>query len=325
MKFLIIRFSSFGDAVQCLGVPTVIKREFPNATIHWVIKKEFAGLIKHHIHIDKVWQYEKATKLRGLIKLALELRKQSYTHIYDAHNNLRSKILNQILRSKHFTQFPKQRWKRLLLFRLRINRFPKPYVAQLNYLKPLKKWCKDITLPSPPQMFFPETATAEIKSKLPENFYVLITQTAWPMKSWPMSHFEKLIELMKDSNFVLLGGPQDKMLCEKLVTSPQVINLAGQLSWEENAAVISLCKAVICADTGFLQVADQLGKRVLALIGPTAFGYPARSTSQVLEIDLNCRPCSKDGSGMCKNKIYQACMIGIKPETVSQALKESSY
>ena len=96
-KFLILRFSSFGDVTQCLSVPTAIFSTFPNAEIHWATRKDMSSLLENHPHIHKIWMYSKVTGLMGLFHFALQLRKEKYTHVYDAHNNLRTRIIHLFL------------------------------------------------------------------------------------------------------------------------------------------------------------------------------------------------------------------------------------
>ena len=92
-KVLIIRFSSFGDIVQCTSVIDLIRQHSPDSQIDWVTRSEFVNLVKLNHNIGKVWGFDRKLGLMGLIKFALELKKENYTHVYDAHNNVRSSIL----------------------------------------------------------------------------------------------------------------------------------------------------------------------------------------------------------------------------------------
>ena len=96
--------------------------------------------------------------------------------------------------------------------------------------------------------------------------------------------------------------------------------MAGKLNLVESCFAVYSSEMLISGDTGLLHVADHLGKNAIALIGPTAFGYPSGPWVEVLETNLSCRPCTKDGSGKCKDKVYQNCMVQIVPERVSQYL-----
>jgi heptosyltransferase-2 len=71
-----------------------------------------------------------------------------------------------------------------------------------------------------------------------------------------------------------------------------------------------------------MHAADIMGRTNLALIGPTAFGFPMRENSKILDVPLSCRPCTKDGRGRCHNPNHKACLTQIVPARVSQELQK---
>ena len=58
-KVLIIRFSSFGDIVQCSAVVELIRQKYPDAQIDWVTRSEFDYLVKLNSHVNHVWSFNK--------------------------------------------------------------------------------------------------------------------------------------------------------------------------------------------------------------------------------------------------------------------------
>ena len=42
-KFLIIRFSSIGDIIQCMGIIGGIRERFADVEIHWITRKDMVG------------------------------------------------------------------------------------------------------------------------------------------------------------------------------------------------------------------------------------------------------------------------------------------
>ena len=327
-KVLIIRFSSFGDIVQCSSVVDLIAQKLPEASIDWVTRSDFSALVGLNENVDRVWAFQKKDGLAGLFKLANKLRSEKYDYIYDAHNNVRSTILSLFLKSffskkPNWVTRPKDRWKRILLFRFRINKFDWPFKGIHSYVKPLKEWgitIKNIEKTHMVRWNF-SPASDEAKAgyqKLAAESIVLVPSAAWEMKRWPLSHWKKLIKLLPDQKFVVLGGKEDTF-CEdlKAVAPDRVTNLAGKLSLIESCGLITFSRLVISADTGLLHVADVLGKKGIALIGPTAFGFTSSPSIKTMEIPLVCRPCTKDGSGKCSQDVYQKCMVEITPEKVA--------
>ena len=132
-----------------------------------------------------------------------------------------------------------------------------------------------------------------------------------------------MIEELYDYKFILLGGAQD-FFCKDLaaVDHSRVVNMAGKLSLIKSCRLISRAPMVIAADTGLIHVADILGIKGISLMGPTAFGFPSGKSIVVLEKNLSCRPCSKDGRGRCSQKIWQRCMVEISPKEVACKVRE---
>lgn len=322
-KLLIIRFSSFGDIIQALSVIESFLNKNPDTEIHWAVRSDFTELLKYNPKITKIWPLERKEGFKGLLQLSQKLRKEKFTHVYDAHNNLRSRFLSSYLWPKFFLRRGKDRLKRILLFKFRKNLYPKDLSAIDTYLGPLKKWGIKNSPIEESQLYISKNITQEVQSKIPfKDFIALIPSAAWDLKKWPLPYWKSLIALMPNQNFIILGGPQDSYLND-LVTEEnrhRVLNFCGKLSLLESSAVVQLAKSAVGSDTGLTHAGDQLGTPTIFLTGPTAFGRPSRPSSISLEIDLWCRPCSKDGSGKCKNSTYKKCLYDIKPESVKHEL-----
>ncbi len=314
--------------LQCLSIPPKLKEVWPNAEIHWATRPEFAQLLVTHPDIHQVWTLpKKLSNQSGLSQLwsfARNLHQQNFTHIYDAHHSTRSLLIYfffvcfEFMKTRwptfQITRKSQKRWKRFLLFRFHVNTYEMPFSGQRDLLEPLQKWGISNELPQAPQFYFPKNFQPPAL-QLPEKFIALAPSAAHVLKRWPVEHWKKLIGLLPEQNFVLLGGPQDHFLNE-LVLGPRVLNLAGKISFIESAWVVSQSQLLISNDTGPMHFGEQLGHPTIALMGPAPFGFPSRKTTRVMELDLSCRPCSKHGQGPCTNKEFQKCLQGISPEKI---------
>lgn len=332
-KILIIRFSSFGDVVQTLSVPSALALQFPEAEIHWITRKDMAPLLRNHPHIHRIWEFDRKSGLAGLLKIVLAMREENFTHIYDAHNNMRSRMVSFLLRplgilgiGPAFIRRSIRRWKRFLLFKFRINTFELPFSGQRDLLEPLQAWGVSRIAPPSPQIFLNEESLKKAQEILGE--YVgaisLAPSAAFFLKRWPKSYWKDLIQSLPNEKFVLLGGPEDSFIEDIQSIAPhRVLNLAGKCSLQVSASVVSLSKSVVSNDTGLLHVAEQLGKKTIALMGPAPFGFPSRPSTLIMELQLDCRPCSKHGQGPCINKHkYHQCLVDITPNQVTDQLRQ---
>jgi ADP-heptose:LPS heptosyltransferase len=314
MKILIIRFSSIGDLTQSLSLPAFVKSYVPESEIHFVTRKDLSSILEYHPDIYKIWTLDRAEGFNGLIKLISELNKQNFTHIYDAHNNLRSFFIRTFVKSQKTLVRPMMRFKRFLLINFQINFFEKPFSGQRDLIKPLENWGMKFKLPPAPQLFLgPKFQKKGLDLK---NYIVLVPSAAYELKRWPIEYWDELIKKNTDKKFVVLAGREDQFT-EALNVNSNVINLTGKTDLLESAALIKNATMSICNDTGLLHFSEQLGKPTIALMGPAPFGFPSRSDTLILERDLSCRPCSKHGQGPCVNKEYQKCLRDISVTEVS--------
>lgn len=329
---LVIRFSSFGDIIQAAAVPSAFRARFPHARVDWLVRADFRALLQGHPEIESVLAFERTAGLSGLLRLAWKLGAHPYTHIYDAHANVRSALVVAVLALRRltllsrlpwpaWTRRPKSRVRRLLFFRLRLRSvLPSPYRGVISFLKPLESWGVAAGAPRGPQ-FFPSAADRLEAATAFGDFspdVILIPSAAWALKRWPLANWKRLIELMPETRFAVLGGPEDTFCADLERLAPdRVRDFAGKMKLAASSAALARARLAISGDTGLLHVADQMGLPCLALIGPTAFGYPTQPSSLTLEVQLPCKPCSKDGRGKCVNPVYQRCLVDLSPDLVA--------
>ena len=92
MKILVLRFSSIGDIVLTSPVLRCLKEQVPGAQVHFATKAEFAPLVAHSPHVDRVHVLN--ADLRTLIA---ELKKEGFDHVVDLHHNLRTANIKRAL------------------------------------------------------------------------------------------------------------------------------------------------------------------------------------------------------------------------------------
>ena len=149
------------------------------------------------------------------------------------------------------------------------------------------------------------------------------------MKQWGIDKYTELAKRIVDKHgcrLILVGDSKDGKAAERIATAlgDRAIDLTGRTGIIETAAAIQRSFAFVGNDSGLMHVAEAVGVPVVALFGPTveAFGYyPSLEASQVVERDLPCRPCSRNGSRNCP-KGTQECLTGIPVEPVEDAFNE---
>jgi heptosyltransferase-2 len=151
-------------------------------------------------------------------------------------------------------------------------------------------------------------------------------------KRWPMEHWIALARRLTDSGVasVFFGSPEERADIEAglaaagLADHPKLVVAAGELSFVEAAAVISLCDVMVAPDSSLMHVAAALEVELVALMGPTDFARTRPWTERCTILREACA-CN---TGTLFDSAVQArlaacddpCMGRIEVETVWQAV-----
>ncbi len=125
LKFLIIRFSSIGDIVLTTPVIRCLKKKYPEAEIHYLTKKNFAGIVTSNPYVHKVHRLE-----NDLQETIEQLRAEQFDYIIDLHNNLRTLRIKRALKKIPFFSFNKLNARKWLLTNLKINLMPHKHIVE---------------------------------------------------------------------------------------------------------------------------------------------------------------------------------------------------
>lgn len=308
-KYLVIRFSSIGDIVLTSPVIRCLKKQKPDAEIHFVTKASFKVLLENNPYIEKVITFQKE-----IDEVLDRLKNENYDFVIDLHHNLRSTKLKRKLKKPSAT-FPKLNYKKLLLTTFKINRLPNVHVVD-RYFKAVETLGitnDQLGL----DYFIPEQDEVRISDfGIPENFITFSIGAQFNTKKLPN---KKISELIQKINLpvVLLGGETDFDNAEEISKSnSSIINLCGRVNLNQAASVLKQATKVVTHDTGLMHIASSFNKPIVSIWGNTvpAFGmYPYlpqnKNGFSVHEVNnLKCRPCSKIGYQKCPKNHFD-CMM----------------
>jgi heptosyltransferase-2 len=182
--------------------------------------------------------------------------------------------------------------------------------------------------PSLPKLYPSKKDFDKIKSLLPPADLHLQVVCIAPASVWFTKQFpkEKWIELINSIDnttpIYLLGTKDDFELCENIKQQTTnnkqrtIINLAGQLSILETAALMKNAKMNYVNDSAPLHIASAMNAPVTAIFCSTVpeFGFgPLSDNSIILQTKekLDCRPCGLHGRHACPKKHFK-CAYSIQ-------------
>jgi len=317
VKFLIIRFSSIGDIVLTTPVIRNLKQQCEDAEVHYLTKKQYAGILEHNPYIDKIHCLD-----RSFADLILELRREHFHYVIDLHNNLRTSRVKLKLHNVSF-KFNKLNWEKWLMVNFKINKLPDIHIVD-RYLEPIRFYI-DGNDNKGLDFFIPTQDVVDINS-LPENFrtrYIAFAIGAQHVtKRLPYKKIISICQKLKRP-IILLGDKNDSIVAEKVknAVGENIYNACGKFNLNQSASLVKQARIVISHDTGLMHIAAAFKKQIISVWGNTIpeFGmYPYMSgeDSEIIEVkNLKCRPCTKIGFSECPKKHFK-CMNDIEEERI---------
>lgn len=327
-RILIIRLSAMGDVLLTTPLLRMVKNHFPGIQIDFVVKERYAPLLRNNPHLNRLLTFATDKGFSEVRRLIHQVRKTKYDCIFDLQMNLRSLFFRLFSRGEMKIRYRLGRWNRFLLvhWRIHLNKYFKP--VPLRYMELFSPWGvedDDKGLELTIEEDAKQSLTAHLRSRDigdSEDYVVLAPGAGHWTKRWPAEGFAQVGRYFckKGKQVVLVGGIEDKGVCRIVEKNMDIApgNFAGELSLQETAALLDNAALLISNDTGVMHMGTALGKRVVAIFGPTTrhLGFmPFRTSSIVIERPLFCRPCSFHGSESCPQDHFQ-CMRQIHSSDV---------
>ncbi len=370
-KILIVRLSAHGDVIQTLPLLGLLKARWPGVSVGWLVEADAAPLLENHpaidrLHISHRKQWLKRAKsitgaftvireVRGFIR---ELKEEGYTVALDVQGLFKSAVwpwLSSIPRRIGYRAT--REWADVFYtekqppHNLKDPEIP-AFIKFMELAEPLgilpetpwQSWLGDIENSYPLPLVSKETyqhidnLMAGIVSDRP--IAALAPATRWTSKEWPPGSWCSVAKALLRSGcqVILLGGPGDRLmaekLCQSIATEPEsyknLLNLTGKTTWIDLYALFPRIDLLIGPDSAPLHIANAVAyqpaaqhnkkPRIIGLFGPTAPRRtgPVGDQHKALSVNLPCQPCFER---ICPLKT-NACMGELLPEQVLSVVQE---
>ena len=327
-KVLVLRLSSIGDIILTSPFLRVFKGRFPETQLHYVVRKEYAELLRWNPHIDDLITVDVSHGRRALETLNLALSGERYDAVFDLHNHLRTRIIRNGI-SRHIHSINKRALRRLLLVGAHINTYGDVVPVPDRYIETGARYGL-VPDTRGPELFYPDEVRDAAAALLvasgwsePAPLIGICPGSQHFTKRWPLERYSELTRVLLDRGHTVavFGSADDAALGDALskLDAARVIDLCGRASLLETAAMMRCCSAIVANDSGLMHLATAVNRPVVAIFGSTVkeFGFfPYNSPAAVLEVaDLPCRPCTFNGRSACPKDHFR-CMRDISVESV---------
>ena len=360
-RILLIKPSAVGDVIHTIPVLARLRARYPAARIDWLLTPAIADLIRHHPGLSNVvpfarrqfarwWSWAALKELAGLVQA---LRQPRYELVIDLHGQFRSALLCLATGAPYRIGFDRPRRRSRAASRplpaeayrhgwtgtregawlAYTHHIPLPTLdvhavdryLWLGRLLGLEEGPADFRLPLPAEALARVAALLRERGLRGRPYAVLVPGTMWETKHWPAEAFAGVARHLCATGraVVLAGAPTERPRCRAVAElCPGAVDLCGQTSLAELAALIRGAAVCVTNDSGSMHLTVALDRPVVSVFGPTdplwigPYGRP----NAVVRADIACSPCYLRKLSRCPND--HACMRRVSAAQVIERVEQ---
>jgi heptosyltransferase-2 len=309
-KILIIQTAFIGDVILATSLVESLAKAIPSAKTDILVRKGNESLLENNPHINSVMVWDKKSgKYSKLWKLLFEIRRRRYDRVINIQRFGSTGFLTAFSRARYRSGFGKNPFSFAFTLKAghRIDEKSNEHEIDRNHLL-LGDIAKVEAKPSMPRLYPSESDFNRIKEYQSTPYIVIAPASVWFTKQMPAEKWTELLNALPAGLKVIFTGSEaDKKLADKIIfdsKNDNCINLCGQISFLESAALMQGAKRCIVNDSAPLHIASAVNAPVTAVFCSTipAFGFgPLSDDSLIVETNenLECRPCGLHGKKEC--------------------------
>jgi len=339
---LVIRFSALGDVAMAVPVVWALATQYPDIRIT-VLSRAFARPLfddlAPNVNFMEADLKKEYRGIRGLNALYRRLTAKQFTKVADLHDVLRSEYLRMRFnvgryRVEHIKKHRKLRRQLMSPHKRQIQPLPSSFnnyaevFARLGYPVDISKF----------RSIFPKEGgnlnmlPKEIGPKKSFEQWIGIAPFAAHLgKIYPpelmIQVITQLIETYPKARFFLFGrGKQEDVFFPQWTTNyPNLLNVGNFCeSMYQELILMSHLDVMISMDSANMHLASLTGTPVVSIWGAThpiaGFLGFNQQAENIIQIELECRPCSIFGNKPCRRGDY-ACLNSIPPKRIVDRIK----
>lgn len=312
-KFCVIQTAFIGDVVLSTSLIASLHLQYPAAQIDIVVRKGNESLFTGHPYLHEVIVWDKKqSKYLNWIKVLKKIRSRQYHSVINVQRFAATGLWTAFSNASNKIGFDKNPFSFLFTHKIKhetiqegLHEIHKNH-ALIQAINPAMVLCH-------PQLYPTQKDVDFVKEFQHQPYICIAPASVWFTKRFPIEQWIKFLnELNFKGKIYIIGGPGDKSLGEKIISSisPQssiygnVENLAGQLSFLSSAALQSGAVLSYVNDSAPMHFASAVNAPVVAIFCSTipAFGFgPLSAKSFIVETkqQLSCKPCGIHGRKTC--------------------------
>jgi len=282
-RILLIRPSALGDVCRTVPVLVSLRRRYPDAEIHWLVRAEFADAIRAHPDLTAVVPFDRRgmklrtffgrsgwRALRGLVDT---IRDAKYDLVLDCQGLARSGFFAWVSRAPHRIGYANAEELANLGYTHRVDA-PRTWHTVDRMLTLVG--ALGVTPERDMRLYTPEECRAEIPRELEGARYAVVAPSSrWPGKRWPSDRFARVADaLLTDGALdavAVVASESERDQCGPVLsrTGGGIVDLVGKTTVGGLMAVIERSALVVANDSAALHMAVGFNRPMVGIFGPT--------------------------------------------------------
>ncbi|WOO40256.1 glycosyltransferase family 9 protein [Rubellicoccus peritrichatus] len=295
-SILVIKPSSLGDITHALQVVESLRRQMPDVKITWVVRDTFAQLVEACETVDEVLVFERKSGLSAFRRLLAEIKSRHFDWVLDMQGLARSGLMAMAADCPRANKLGRSDARELSGFAYG-RKVPLPPLikapAELEHPAEAldsegeyhpsgaeqggaNAHAVDILLEFLPALGLEKRIDGELSFKARdvgrsldrhEGAVVLFPSSRRAEKEWPF--FKELASTLVLEDGLNLVWSDSKTIPAPDLPQDHFTDLSGKTSLMDMVELIQRASIVVCNDSGPMHLAAAMGKKIVAVFGPT--------------------------------------------------------
>jgi len=336
-RILVIQLGDIGDVVSATPAFRAVRERFPEALLAVLVREGFGGLLEDDPGIDRIFEVRRrqgvpADRVLEPFRLIGELRRQRFGLVIDLRADDRGAWMAlasgaSVRAAMHYDRLA---WRDFFYTHLVIPPPPEKRIRgaayqSLDVIRPLGIDTADPV----PRLHVSEETLKRVRQILPggdSRSRVTINPFArWKYKEWDYGKWAEVVRWLdgeKGYRPVLVGSLAEREAAARIASEAGggVVNLAGQTSLKELAALLSLSAFHAGVDSAAPHIAAAVGTPTITIYGPTDWRdwAPEGGNHRVIRPERDCVPCRQKG---CRGEGRSECLEELKTDRVMSEIE----
>ena len=278
-KILILQYKPFGDILLNTGYLPFLKEKFPDAEIHFMVKRPYDQALSNNPFIDKLIAFTDKKKGIGYLlnrfKLVRMIRRNKYDMIIDQLRDTGSAIFTLFSGAKYRLGFQKKRFN--YVYNINPPMGEKRYYSKMKFdlFKPIGIEEQDHEL-----FFHIEDSSLDFIDKWPtenkitaKEFIIIAPGSPIEKKKWLPENYALIADMIQSDlkiKIIFAGSPKELDDIEDVSSTMSTdILIATKTTLNHAGALLKRSKLLICNDGGLNHLSIAVKTPSLSIFGST--------------------------------------------------------